>query len=172
MKKRKTQSKSFLEIYFFIGLLLFIILNAGVVNAEGSTGTGSENMTTYIVNSSESIQSAINNATNETTNSEEKEKKSLVEQSTSFITGAVIGLRNINQKNIRIAGSIFVLLIIILVFNFYGGIPGIYHIKRAIVFHKRAQKAHLKGNYEKANKLYNKSYLLREKGEAKRFKRS
>mgnify|MGYP000480231934 CR=1 FL=1 len=38
---------------------------------------------------------------------------------------------------------------------------------RASSLHKKAQRAHVNGDYEKAKKLYNKSYSLREEGEMK-----
>ena len=103
----------------------------------------------------------------------DEEGESIINKGRSWITGAVTGaterLNATKTDYIRLASVVGLILILYLFFVFQGGIPGTNYFGRAAVFHKRAQRAHLKGQYEKANNLYNKSYLLREKGEGRSF---
>jgi len=83
------------------------------------------------------------------------------------ITGAVIGAAT-GKAGI---GSLITITIIIIIAGlslfsqFYGGMPHHDHFTRASNFHRRAEKAHRKGEHEKAEKLYKKGQILREKGE-------
>ena len=81
----------------------------------------------------------------------------------SAITGAVIGAAG----KAGIGGLIAIIIIIggLMVYSYYGGMPGSSHLTRAAAFHKKAEKAHKKGSHEKAEKLYKKAQELREIGE-------
>ena len=81
----------------------------------------------------------------------------------SAITGAVIGAAGKAGT-----GGLLAMIIIIgglMVYSYYGGMPGSSNFSRAANFHKRAENAHRKGNQEKAEKLYQKAQKLRERGE-------
>ncbi len=81
------------------------------------------------------------------------------------ITGALIGAAT-GKAGI---GSLIIITIVgsglFLLSHFYGSMPGADHFTRAANFHKRAQKAYRKGKSEKAEKLYKKAQIIREKAE-------
>ena len=146
-------------------------------SSSSSSSSGSGNyrrtiVTTNVTNESEVDEENIGEGVeevDESTEDESTEDESIVDKGRSLITGAVTGLEIKNQNYIRVIGVVFIGLILSLFFIFEGGLPFTSYFKRAAVFHKRAQRAHLKGKYQKSNELYNKSYLLREKGEGRSF---
>jgi len=124
--------------------------------------------------------------TNETASNETESNETIVDETESVpedgaisplrdgintITGAVVGTVN-KDKNIR---NIVVAILIIggmlmLISRIRGGMIGASYFTRASNLHRRAGKAHMKGNYTKSGKLYGKAQILREKGERKSFK--
>lgn len=139
-------------------------------SSGGSSRSSSSGGSSYVAPINETIEESINvteeKAENETVAAEEKAEGFLAP-----MTGAIIGTLGKTFSWI-IAAFIGLVLIIGLSLIFHGGLLGASRFSRAKNFHKRAEKAHLEGEYEKATKLYNKSYLLREKGEAKAFRRA
>ncbi|MCW8965380.1 MAG: right-handed parallel beta-helix repeat-containing protein [Candidatus Pacearchaeota archaeon] len=85
------------------------------------------------------------------------------------ITGAVVGVKDNKLKSTGV-GFIISVVLGLFIFNMLnGGLPGASHFDRAMAFHKKAAKAHDKGQYDKASKFYQKAFALREEGEAKKI---
>ena len=149
--------------------------------ASGGSGGSSGGGGGFVVSGNSGTNNSVN-TTNQTTNntnstsgnetSPEPTKQPLVKQGISKITGLAVGLNSQSKaKTIPIGLGGLIVLYLVLFRISEGGFPGRAHLKRARVAHKKAQKAHIAGNYKKANKLYDKSYSLRKKG-IKRISRS
>lgn len=141
----------------------------------GSSSSGSPSgssipiLTTNVSNETEAVNETFAQGESSETIIQEE---SVVDRGLSLITGAVTGLNDGSRNSNIIVGAVGVVLILSLLFIFQGGLPGTTYFKRAAIFHKRAEKAHLSGEYTKARKLYDKSYSLREKGEKRAFRRA
>jgi len=124
--------------------------------------------------------------TNETASNETESNETIVDETESVpedgaisplrdgintITGAVVGTVN-KDKNIRniVAAILIIGGMLMLISRIRGGMIGASYFTRASNLHRRAGKAHMKGNYTKSGKLYGKAQILREKGERKSFK--
>jgi len=119
-------------------------------SAEGEVEAETEEETTTAAETTDTQPEAITTPT-------EEESGGL-----TGITGAVIGAAT-GKSGIS---ALIVLLTMIaglfLLSKYHGGIPGSDPLSRATTFHKRAQNAHKKGNYKKANMLYKKAQTVRE----------
>lgn len=120
------------------------------------------------------VKPKLVNVTNETNITEVKEPiQEIEENKTTFlsraanltgetvsrITGQAVGVVSENKVS---SGGVFAVLGLLAILGLYarGNIGSKVH--RARKMHKRAQKAHLKGNYNKSTKLYSKARRLRE----------
>lgn len=149
------------KVSLVFACLVFLVCFVGVVEAE-------------VVSVIDVVNTANETETDNETGAEEvngtvveEVEEPVIERFSSFITGAVSGLGDgLDGRDKKFAAVLMAGLLFLFVFRVsQGGLPGTAYLARATVSHKRAQKAHMGGKYEKAQKLYNKSYLLREKGE-------
>jgi len=93
------------------------------------------------------------------------EKDSPFDAARSYVARG-IGKVNEVHENLFLVIVIVVVLLLLLVYSvFYDTSSADACFAKAAGLHRRAERAHVDGNYEKAKKLYGKSYSLREKGE-------
>jgi hypothetical protein len=94
-------------------------------------------------------------------------KKSASSVVFSYVSDVIDRVNAVHQNLFYIILIVLWILLLFLHSLFYGKKSAGTCFTRASSLHRRAQKAHVNGDYAKAKKLYSKSYSLREEGESK-----
>ncbi len=85
----------------------------------------------------------------------------------SYVKAGIAKFDGVDGNLLLAMFIVLIVLVMLLHSIFYGELSAAACFSRAASLHKRAERAHVNGDYEKAKRLYSKSYLLREKGEKK-----
>ena len=93
------------------------------------------------------------------------DEESPFDRSVSYMRHVVNRINEVYQNLFYILLIILAVLLLLVHSIFFNYSSADVCFSKASSLHKRGQKAHVNGNYEKAKKLYDKSYLFREKGE-------
>lgn len=96
-----------------------------------------------------------------------EDKDTPVEVTVSYVKSVVDRVNAIHQNLFWVLLIFVVVLIMFLHTVFFGDKTSEGYFARAAALHRKAQRAHVDGDYDKAKRLYDKSYSFREKAEEK-----
>jgi hypothetical protein len=85
----------------------------------------------------------------------------------SYVSYVVDRINAIHENLVLVILIVLWVLLLFVYSAFYDTSSAKACFSKAFSLHRKATIAHVNGNYAKAKRLYNKSYLLREKGESK-----